>query len=130
MPRRDATLQTLSLALNRIERGTPKKIAPGRKLSVMALAEEAGIHPSTIHTRYPAIAEKVRLEVNRGVRIQRDKKTAELQKMKNCNAALRKELNEARALISKIASENARLICENSELKAIQTSRKVLPIRG
>jgi hypothetical protein len=52
------TLKSLELALHRITAGRAKNIKPKRKLSIAAVAEEAGVSTATVHNRYPEIAEK------------------------------------------------------------------------
>lgn len=69
--------------MDRIATNRVRKVKPERKLSIAAVAEEAGVSTATIHNRYPEIAEKIRQLLNkvalhnvdpkalRGVRAQR-----------------------------------------------------------
>lgn len=125
MSRRDKTLQELLLALHRIERGTPRIVDPKRKLSILAVAEEAGVHATTIHTRYPDIAEQVRKRKARTSRMQRDEKAQELHEARQNNRELRRQLAELAALIRSLTSQNATLVMENLQMKAILRSENV-----
>ncbi len=87
-------------------------------MSISAVALEAGVTPPTIHNVYPDLAEKIRLEMGRGTRQQRDAKAAELKSFKRRNAELRVELEEAKADIAKLASLNETLRGENVQLRA------------
>lgn len=101
----------------------------GKRISIKAVAEEAGVDPSLVHHVYPDIAEEIRAMGGRGSRAQRDKKHAEL-----IQARLRvRELNEDVATLlaelTEIASLNLALESELEELKA-QLAQKVRPLRG
>jgi uncharacterized coiled-coil DUF342 family protein len=113
------TLKSLELALHRITAGRPKNVELGRKLSIVAVADEAGVSAATIHNRYPEIAEKVRQLLNKEDRRLKEAKNQELQAVK----AKRKELNdENRVLRQKIAelvSRNATLEAELDHLRAV-----------
>lgn len=113
------TLKSLELALHRITAGRVKNIKPGRKLSISAVAEEAGVSTATVHNRYPEIAEKVRQLLNKEDRRLKEAKGLELQAEK----AKRKKLNdENRALrqqITELASRNAALEAELDHLRAV-----------
>lgn len=54
------TQSRIKLAIARIEKGNPKVIAVERKLSIASVAEEAGIHRTTIINRYPLLADIIR----------------------------------------------------------------------
>lgn len=125
MSRREKTQQELMLALHRIQRGTPRIVDPKRKLSILAVAEEAGLHAVTIHTRYPDIAEQIRKLTNRAGRQQRDVKAQELQTARQSNRELRRQLAEAEALVRSLTSKNATLTMENMQLKAILRAENV-----
>ncbi|ESS73631.1 hypothetical protein MGMO_15c00520 [Methyloglobulus morosus KoM1] len=96
-----------------------QNIKPDRKLSIAAVADEAGVSTATIHNRYPEIAEKVRQLLNKEGRRLKVAKGQELQAEK----AKRKELNdENRVLRQKLAelvSRNAALEAELDHLRAI-----------
>ena len=122
------TRKDLQLALRRVETGRVRQIKPGRKLSISAVAEEAGLHPATVHTRYPDIAEQIRQRLNRGVREQLTTGQKEKDKLRQRNQRLRAELSESQQLLRKIASENARLLVEVEELRALVESERVVRV--
>ena len=54
------TEKKIQMAILRISKGKPTKIRSDRKLSIAAVADEAGIHRTTIINRYPALADDIR----------------------------------------------------------------------
>ena len=128
MGKSDQTRQALRLALRRVETGRVRQIKPGRKLSISAVAEEAGVHPATVHTRYPDIAEQIRQRLNRGIRTQLTTGQQEKEQLRQQTRRLRAELSETRQLLRKMASENARLVIEIEELRALVESERVVRI--
>ena len=84
----------IDMALHRIQSGRPHIVRKDRKLSISLVAEEAGIHASTIHNHYPAIAEKIRVLANKGMKAQRDEIRNELKRLKAENKALRLRLEQ------------------------------------
>jgi hypothetical protein len=54
------TKDKIKSALLRIEKGRTKIVANDRKLSIAAVAAEAGIHPSTIINRHSDLADIIR----------------------------------------------------------------------
>ena len=54
------TKTKIKSALLRIEKGRTKIVASDRKLSIAAVAKEAGIHPSTIINRHTDLANIIR----------------------------------------------------------------------
>jgi AcrR family transcriptional regulator len=119
------TLKSLELAFHRITTKRAKNIKPGRKLSVAAVADEAGVSTATIHNRYPEIAEKVRQLLNKEDRRLKVAKGQELQVEK----AKRKELNEEnrvlRQKIAELVSRNATLEAELDHLRAVMEGGNV-----
>jgi len=126
---KEKTAKALEMALYRITKGRAKKVGKKRKLSIAAVAEEAGLSTSTIHNHHPDIAEKIRGLLNKESRVQRDEKLAELKKEKSNSRELRKEVRALNVQLAKIASINARLEAENEELKAIVNSDNVAVLR-
>lgn len=112
-------------ALVRIEQGRPKLISENRKISIIAVAEEAGVSEATIHNRYPDLAERIRGSANKEVRQQRDDKHKVLKGEQEKNKALRVELSELRITLARVTSENATLMLENERLKAITEAPNV-----
>ena len=126
MGKGERTRDSLERALRRVETGRVRLVKPGRKLSISAVAEEAGLHPATLHTRYPDIAEQIRQKLNRGVRRQRDDKQRELDKLRETNRGLHAELAENRTLLKSMASHNAQLVVEVEALRAMLESERVV----
>ena len=104
------------LAILRIERGRAHNKAEG--LSISAVAREAGVTPALIHNHYPAVAELIRAKQGASSRQQRDHKHEELTKERRKNAELRRELDDLRRKLARLASINEMLLVENVELTA------------
>lgn len=124
--RKDDTRKDLELAFARVLRGRGQKVAKERKLSISAVADEAGLSAATIHNRYPDIAEQIRTEIGKSTRAQRDQKQLELQDAHATNRKLRDTIKELEARIVRLASENARLLTENATLSAIADAKNVV----
>lgn len=97
------TEKRLRLALLRVANGRPIRIDGNRKLSIKAVAEEAGVSAALIHNRYPSVA----AEIRKRVASKRTKAAAcEIpdidQRGRVGNASLRRD-------ISRLASVNATL---------------------
>lgn len=99
---RERTREELQLAMLRVKN-------KGKKLSISAVASEAGITPGLIHNTYPDIAEAIRAQVGKGTRQQRDHKIAELSKARERLKELRGELDAALKDIQRLASMNETL---------------------
>lgn len=128
MPIKDSkkTHTKVRQAIVRIEQGKPKIISPDRKISVAAVAEESGVSRALIHRDFPDLLERIKGNVNKGVRQQRDEKHGELQHYKELNRKLRKEISELRALLEVAHSQNTTLILENKKLKGVESNvRKI-----
>ena len=114
-----ATHKAVRLAIVRIEKGRPSIVSATRKLSVMAVAEEAGVSRALIHRDCPDLLERIKGGVNKGVRQQRDAKQAELNEYKERNKELRSEVAELKAMLEKVQSQNAALIRKNMALSNV-----------
>ncbi|MCA8492788.1 TetR family transcriptional regulator [Burkholderia arboris] len=100
------------------------------KMSIAAVAAEAGVSPSLVHNTYPDIAEEIRAQVGRSVRQQRDEKATELTNAHANLRALREELRAARRDIAKLASVNETLNDEVAVLRAAVDGKvRTLPRR-
>lgn len=119
-PKEKATHKAVRLAIVRIEKGRPSIVSATRKLSVMAVAEEAGVSRALIHRDCPDLLERIKGGVNKGVRQQRDAKQAELNEYKERNKELRSEVAELKAMLEKVQSQNATLIRKNMTLSSVQ----------
>jgi AcrR family transcriptional regulator len=119
----DAREKELILALHRIERGRTK--TDEKKVSIAAVAREAGVSAALIHNHYPKIAEAIREVQGRSSRAQRDVKHQDLRTEREKSRALRREIEELQAKVANLASLNEVLINENRVLKAKQNDPKV-----
>lgn len=106
----------LRLAMQRIKRG--KAQSGDTKLSIAAVAREAGITSALIHNHYPAIAEEIRQAQGKNSRAQRDAKHTELKDERQKNRELREELRLIHGDVARLASINETLTAENVALKA------------
>lgn len=119
------TQQDLEMAILRIERNRPRVIEKNRKLSILAVAEEAGISGSSIHNNYPEIAEKIRVKINKDTRAQRDEKNSALKIEKGKNKILRIQVANLTNQLRDMASENAKFFTENQHLNGIINSENI-----
>ncbi|MCA8300105.1 TetR family transcriptional regulator [Burkholderia seminalis] len=122
----DAREKELRLAIHRIQRGRAHTKAT--KLSIAAVAREAGVSPALIHNHYPGIAETIRSAQGRDNRAQCDQKQQELIDERNKLAMLRKEIAALRFDIARLSSINEVLTFENAMLKAKLSSPKVIEL--
>ncbi|MEZ8107202.1 TetR family transcriptional regulator [Vibrio cortegadensis] len=111
-----ATHKAVRLAIVRIEKGRPNIVSDKRKVSVAAVAEEAGVSRALIHRDCPELLERIKGGVNKDIRQQRDAKQTELNKYKDRNRELRSEVAELKAMLAKVQSQNATLIRKNMAL--------------
>lgn len=124
----DAREKELTLALHRIERGRAK--TGEKKVTIAAVAREAGVSPALIHNHYPIIAEAIREAQGRSSRAQRDVKHQYLRTEREKSRALRLEIEELRAKVATLASLNEVLINENRILKTKQDNPGVVDLRS
>lgn len=110
------THKAVRLAIVRIEKGRPNTVSHKRKMSVAAVAEEAGVSRALIHRDCPELLERIKGGVNKDIRQQRDAKQTELNKYKDRNRELRSEVAELKAMLAKVQSQNATLIRKNMAL--------------
>ncbi|MBE0421878.1 MULTISPECIES: TetR family transcriptional regulator [Pseudoalteromonas] len=114
-----ATHKAVRLAIVRIEKGRPNTVSHKRKMSVAAVAEEAGVSRALIHRDCPELLERIKGGVNKDIRQQRDAKQTELNKYKDRNRELRSEVAELKAMLAKVQSQNATLIRKNMALSNV-----------
>lgn len=123
-PRRRSRVKTreeLQLAVLRVKN-------KGLKLSISAVATEAGVSAGLIHNTYPDIAEEIRAQVGRGTRQQRDTKAAEVKKVRAQLKILRAERDAALADVARLASINETLRQEVAKLQAVTVGKVVVLI--
>lgn len=123
--RADQTREALRMALYRIQNGRGK-VVKDRKLSIAAVAREAGVSAALIHNRYPDVAEQINVLKNKAYRAQRDAKVDEFKRQKEINRELRAEIADLSAKLAKSASVIATLTAENDRLSAIVNTEKVV----
>ncbi|HEF4761189.1 TPA: TetR family transcriptional regulator [Pseudomonas putida] len=122
----DAREKDLLLALARIQR---KRSHTGEtKVSIAAVAREAGVSTALIHNHYPKIAEAIRTVQGRDSRSLRDVKHQELIVQRKRNRELREEIKELRSKVASLASINEMLLSENRILKSKQSHPNVFDL--
>ena len=102
---REKTLFQMRLAMNRLQKRDAK-------VSIAAVAKEAGVTPALIHNRYPEFAEEVRKVVGKSTRAQRDQKHELLIAEREKNQQLREQVAELMMDLRNLASENEALRAE------------------
>lgn len=116
---RTKTLHEIRCAILRVK-------SKGLKISISAVAREAGVVPSLLHNTYPEIAEEIREQMGRSTRAQRDEKTKALAEAKRTIGELRRKLASAEADIAKLASINKSLNETVATLTAATTGKVVV----
>jgi AcrR family transcriptional regulator len=106
----------LRLALLRIQKGRAR--TGESKVTIAAVAREAGVSTALIHNHYPRIAEAIREAQGRSSRAMRDVKQQDLIAERKKSVAYRQEIDELRAKIANLASINEVLMYDNRVLKA------------
>lgn len=115
--------RSLRLSISRIRRGRAHT-TQNTKLTISAVAREAGVSPALIHNEHPKIAEVIREAQGRSSRAQRDNKRQELKNEQEKCRLLRAELSNRRDEVAKLASLNEVLVMKNRELEAMLASTK------
>lgn len=123
----ESRAKELRLAIYRIEHGRAHTKAI--KLSVSAVAREAGVTPALIHNHYPTIAEEIRVKLGASIRQSRSAKQEELNREREKNKVLRKELEETKNGLAKLASINEVLLMEIKILRAKAGESKVFDLK-
>ena len=124
------THKRIRLAIVRLEKGQPKVVEKGRKVSVAAVAEEAGVSRALIHKDYPDMLERIRGNSNKAIQRQRDEKHEKLKEERFKNRQLREKIVDLTEQRNELASKNATLELENRRLSAILESKNVTVFRG
>lgn len=129
-PSESDTHKRIRLAIVRLEKGQPKVVEKGRKVSVAAVAEEAGVSRALIHKDYPDLLERIRGNSNKAIQRQRDEKQEKLKEERFKNRQLREKIVDLTEQRNELASKNATLELENRRLSAILESKNVTVFRG
>lgn len=101
------TRKRISLAFKKLKLDAGSQ---GKGPSISAVAREAGVSHTLIHTKYPDIAEEIRAAGGKGSKQQLEKQRESLRAAEDRSAELRRDLADARELNRGLASENARLM--------------------
>ena len=116
----------LKLALLRIQKG--RAHTKESKVTIAAVAREAGVSTALIHNHYPQIAEAIREAQGRSSRAMRDVKQQDLIAERKKSAVYRQEIEELRGKVANLASINEVLMYDNRVLKAKLDDPKVVDL--
>ncbi|WP_394304547.1 TetR family transcriptional regulator [Pseudomonas danubii] len=116
----------LRLALYRIQKG--RAHTGETKVTIAAVAREAGVSTALIHNHYPGVAEAIRETQGRSSRAMRDVKHQGLIAERKKSEAYRQVIEELRAKVANLASINEVLLNENGVLKTKLNDRKVVDL--
>lgn len=116
----------LKLAIYRLQKG--RAHTKETKVSIAAVAREAGVSTALIHNHYPAVAEAIREIQGRSSRAMRDVKHQDLIAERQKSAGYRQEIAELQAKLASIASINEVLLDENESLKTKLRERNVVEL--
>lgn len=105
----------LRLALLRIQRGRSRTKV--KRLSIAAVAREAGVTAALIHNHYPGLAAAIREAMGHGERASREAKTQEVKALRARARELNGEIKALRADVARLASINEVLMAENTSFK-------------
>ena len=127
---RQDTHEKIRKAIIRLEQQRPHVVDAGRKISVAAVAEEAGVSRALIHNLYPDLLERIRGNANKQIQAQRDDKHEALKKEREKNYQLRELIVDLTQQRNALASKNASLTLEVQRLQAVIESDNVAIFRG
>ena len=116
----------LKLAIYRLQKG--RAHTKETKVTIAAVAREAGVSTALIHNHYPAIAEAIREIQGRSSRAVRDVKHHDLVAERQKSAGYRQDIEELRAKLASIASINEVLLEVNQALKDKLKERNVVQL--
>lgn len=119
MSSKESTRKELDLALRRIQQGGARVVDDGRRLSIAAVAEEAGVSPALIHNSHPEFAEEVRRLVGRARRSVEGGGEEKLMHAKKRVIELMAQVELLETKVRKIAVENLSLSEENRRLRKL-----------
>jgi hypothetical protein len=130
MPKRNDTHNKIRMAIVRMEKGKPKVVSSDRKISIKAVAEEAGVSDSLIHKDHSDLVRRIYGNNDKDYRSERDKKHQELKAERVKSKELRGRVAELESQLLKLASINARLELELTTLRSVKNSQNVTEFRG
>lgn len=117
MSTKETTRKELELALRRIQLGRPKVVAVDRKLSIAAVADEAGVSAALVHNSHPDFAEQVRGLTGKTPGAAAAKRHEKLAAMEAQVAELKAQLAARDEDLRKLAIQNLALSEENKQLR-------------
>ncbi|VVP33528.1 hypothetical protein PS865_04489 [Pseudomonas fluorescens] len=120
----EAREKDLMLALCRIQKG--RAHSGETKVTIAAVAREAGVSTALIHNHYPKFAEAVREAQGRSSRAARDVKHQDLTAERKKSAEHRQEIGELRAKVAALASINEVLLDKIRVLEAKARDNRVV----
>ncbi|WP_436296867.1 TetR family transcriptional regulator [Variovorax sp. LjRoot175] len=104
-------------------------VAADKRVSIAAVAKEAGVSPALIHNKYPDIAEEIRKQSGKASRDQRDTKHRQLVEARDAIRDLRKQNDELLDENRKLASVNESLRRRLAEALAVANAKNVVPLK-
>lgn len=121
---KDRTSNDLKLALKGLKEA-------GLKVSVVAVAEAVGVHPSLVHKVYPDIAKEIS-DLRRGAGpTKKEREESRLVKALKDLEELRAKLTAAETAVKTLISRNATLDARIRHLEEKQAAGgKILPLKG
>ena len=130
MDKETPTKKKIRLAIIAIEKGRPKVVTINRKMSVAAVAEEAGVSRALIHRDFPDLLERIRGGANKAIAKQRNDIREQLKREKAHHKECRLKIKELSDMLANMQSINATLTQENKDLRfKIDSDNKIQPIR-
>jgi len=125
MPKKNETYNNIRMAIVRMEKGKPKVVSVDRKISIMAVAEEAGVSDSLIHKEHPELVRRINKNKDKDYRTARNEKHQALKDEREKNKELRDRVAELESQLSALASINASLELELITQRSIRNSQNV-----
>lgn len=122
MSDRAEKIRQIRLASRRVQTGRGHHVKKGAKYNISAVAAEAQMSASTLHTSYPEEVDKIRVIMGKESRVDRDKKQKELQVCRARNRELLGEVAELKAALSSVTSRYATAIIRLKQLSANQAT--------
>lgn len=130
MPKKTDTYNKIRMAIVRMEKGKPTVVSSDRKISIKAVAEEAGVSDSLIHKNYSTLVTRIKENQEKDYRSDRNEKHQALKAEREKNRELREKVAELESQLSDLGSINARLKLELATLKSVKNSQNVTEFRG
>lgn len=115
----DITLKKLRAAHKKLllERKRGPDALKEKNIPISKVAALAGFSNALIHNKYPIVAEEIRAANKRPLIVQKQKKIAELVRLKLRNSELNAELKQQKKLNTAMAAKNSTLILINKSLQ-------------